>query len=411
MSAHYARGKLAHTRRSSTSAQITRTTYGYDAHGRQYTVTDARNGATTYGYNDADQVTIVTTPVPAAGQSAQTTTTYYNNLLQATNVVQPDNTSVTNEYYPTGLLKRAYGSRTYPVGYGYDAQDRISKMTNWTGFATSAGTRVTTWNYNTYRGWLDSKDYPNATTGQPPATPGTTVPTYAYTDAGRMQTRTWLRTGTDSQRIVTTYAYNNAGDPYTVTYSPNDPAGTPGATYAYDRRGRQKTLTRGGTTTTLTYNDANQLLTESYSGGTLGGFTFTGVYDTVLRRTSLSVNTSPANFRTYGYDYASRLTNVTDGTYSGGYTYLANSPLVSQITFKQSTTTRMTTTKNYDYLDRLTSISTVPAAQTGMSIFYGYANTPANKPTQVKLTEKRNWVYQYDARGQVTSGRRYWSDG
>ncbi len=51
--------------------------------------------------------------------------------------------------------------------------------------------------------------------------------------------------------------------------------------------------------------------------------------------------------------------------------YVANSPLVSQITFKQSTTTRMTTTKNYDYLDRLTSISSVPASQSGMAILRG----------------------------------------
>src|SRR6266540_3993141 len=387
MSAHYARGKLAHTRRSSTSAQITRTTYGYDAHGRQYTVTDARNGATTYGYNDADQVTIVTTPVPAAGQSAQTTTTYYNNLLQATNVVQPDNTSVTNEYYPTGLLKRAYGSRTYPVGYGYDAQGRMTLMTNWTGFA-SAGTRVTTWNYNPNRGWLDSKRYPDST-----------GPDYSYTAAGRLQTRTWAR---GTPRILTTYAYNNVGDLYTVTYS-NDPAATANLTYAYDRRGRQKTVTRGSATATLTFNDANQLLTENY-----GGFTVTSAYGSFLPRTSLTVGSI---FRTFGYDYASRLTNVTDGTYSAGYSYLANSPLVSQIIFKQSGTTRMTTTKNYDYLNRLTSISSVPASQIGMAISYGYAYNAANQRTQMKLNDNSYWIYQYDTLGQVTSGKRYWGDG
>src|SRR6266511_4568916 len=422
MSAHYARGKLAQTlriadaedkkrrilcnvrvyyqgrllsvtRKSSTSAQITRTTYGYDAHGRQYTVTDARNGATTYGYNDADQVTIVTTPVPAAGQSAQTTTTYYNNLLQATNVVQPDNTSVTNEYYSTGLLKRAYGSRTYPVGYGYDAQGRMTLMTNWTGFA-SAGMRVTTWNYNPNRGWLDSKRHPDRT-----------GPDYSYTAAGRLQTRTWAR---GTPRILTTYAYNNVGDLYTVTYS-NDPAATANLTYAYDRRGRQKTVTQGSATTSLTYNDANQLLTEGYSGGTLSGFTLTSGYDAILRRTTLT--TAPGILRSYSYDYASRLTNVSDGTYSAGYSYLANSPLVSQITFKTNTTVRMTTTKNYDYVNRLTSISSVPASQTGMLISYAYAYNAANQRTQMKLNDKSYWIYQYDALGQVTSGKRYWGDG
>ncbi len=71
----------------------------------------------------------------------------------------------------------------------------------------------------------------------------------------------------------------------------------------------------------------------------------------------------------------------------------------------------MTTTKNYDYLNRLTSISSVPASQTGMSIFYAYAYNAANQRTQVKLNDQSYWIYQYDALGQVTSGKRYWSDG
>ena len=41
------------------------------------------------------------------------------------------------------------------------------------------------------------------------------------------------------------------------------------------------------------------------------------------------------------HDTALRLTNVTDGTYSASYTYLANSRLVSQISLKQNITGRM----------------------------------------------------------------------
>ena len=48
-------------------------------------------------------------------------------------------------------------------------------MTNWTTFA-SVGARVTTWNYSTNRGWLDSKDYPDRDTGDP----GTIGPDYTY---------------------------------------------------------------------------------------------------------------------------------------------------------------------------------------------------------------------------------------
>jgi len=44
-----------------------------------------------------------------------------------------------------------------------------------------------------------------------------------------------------------------------------------------------------------------------------------------------------------------------------GYSYVANSPLVSQITFQNAGSTKMTTTKAYDYLDRLTQISSTPS--------------------------------------------------
>ncbi len=69
-------------------------------------------------------------------------------MSRATNVLLADLTSITNEFSLTGELRRTFGSRTYPVGYGYDAQGRMKKMTNWTGFAASTGTRVTSWNYD-----------------------------------------------------------------------------------------------------------------------------------------------------------------------------------------------------------------------------------------------------------------------
>ncbi len=164
-------------------------------------------------------------------------------------------------------------------------------------------------------------------------------------------------------------------------------------------------------TTSLTYNDANQLLTEGYSGGTLGGFTVTGGYDTALRRTSLSLNSSPAVSLTYGYDYASRLTNVTDGTYSAGYTFLVNSPLIGQITLKSNTTVRLTTTKQFDYLNRLQGISSAPAAAGQLPLSYAYQYNAANQRTRMTLTDSSFWIYGYDSLGQVKSGKRYWADG
>ena len=241
--------------------------------------------------------------------------------------MNPDSTSVTTEYYLTGELKRQYGSRTYPVGYGYDYAGRMKTMTNWSSFPTT-GARVTTWNYNPYHGWLDNKQYPD---GQGPS--------YAYTPAGRLQTRTWART-VGGQALTTTYGFDNAGAVNSISYSDS----TPGITYTYDRLGRPATVLQNGMTATFAYNLAGEPLSESYSGGLLNGVSLASTYDTLLRRTDLSAqySSTPLLHHSFAYDPASRLQTVTDNTgataYSATYTYLANSPLVSQIAFKQATT-------------------------------------------------------------------------
>ncbi len=47
---------------------------------------------------------------------------------------------------------------------------------------------------------------------------------------------------------------------------------------------------------------------------------------------------------------------MSDGVNNATYSYLANSPLVGQITLKSNATPRMTITKSYDFLNRLTAI-------------------------------------------------------
>jgi YD repeat-containing protein len=52
----------------------------YDAHGRLWKTTDARNGTTALTYNDADQIVSIITPVPAPGQLAQTNITVFTTM-------------------------------------------------------------------------------------------------------------------------------------------------------------------------------------------------------------------------------------------------------------------------------------------------------------------------------------------
>jgi hypothetical protein len=85
----------------------------------------------------------------------------------------------------------------------------------------------------------------------------------------------------------------------------------------------------------------------SVAGGLLAGLSATNGYDQCLRRTNLAtLNASTLlTLHAFSYDNASRLQTVTDNTtatpYSATYGYLANSPLVSQITFKSNTVPRI----------------------------------------------------------------------
>ena len=108
---------------------------------------------------------------------------------------------------------------------------------------------------------------------------------------------------------------------------------------------------------------------------------------------------------TNSYDAASRLTTVSDGTQNATYTYLANSPLVTNIVFKQNSTTRMTTIKNYDFLNRLASISSSSA------ISFGYQYNIANQRTRRNEADGSYWTYEYDSLGQVKRGAKFFSDG
>ena len=163
-------------------ATNTQTAFRYDPHSRLWQETELRNGTTTYAYNNADQVTAVTAPAPGPEAAPRITRTHYNQMLQATNVVFPDQTSAFTEYHLTGEIKRTYGSRSYPVEYTVDYAGRVRSVKTWRNSRDTNTSAVTVWNYNPRRGWLDNQRYADGR-----------GPDYEHWPSGKLRQRTWAR--------------------------------------------------------------------------------------------------------------------------------------------------------------------------------------------------------------------------
>jgi YD repeat-containing protein len=258
---------LSTTRYDANGQQLGGTTYGYDQFGRQNTATDARNGTTTTWFNNMNQVSVIATPPPASGQSPEVTSNYFDLMGRIIMTKLPDGTFVTNQFAPTGQAVLTDGSRTYPVGYGYDAQGRMQAMTNWTAFPSS-GAEVTAWSYDPYRGWLSSK-----------SDASNNGPSYTYTQAGRLQSRYWAR-GPE-----TAYGYNTDGSLAATEYYDGI---TPSVTWDYDSRGREIWVTDGPRSISRTLNDAGEATFEWYFGGLTDGLWVESSYDGLLRRTGIN---------------------------------------------------------------------------------------------------------------------------
>ena len=116
------------------------------------------------------------------------------------------------------------------------------------------------------------------------------------------------------------------------------------------------------------------------------------------RKMTIPRNTTLSRRNGRKHDSASRLQSVRTGTNSAAYSYIANSPLVGQIYFTNGSTLRMTTSKTFDFLNRLTSISSVPSAASVVSFEYSY--NAANQRTLRREADQSLWRFDYDPLGQ-----------
>jgi RHS repeat-associated protein len=386
----YDGGRLVEIARTNGVSRLESIAFGYDEYGRQKWIADARMGTTTTSFDDLDRVRAVTSPPVVAGGSPTTIGYQLDALGRITAITNEDGAISYRTYTGSGELKSSWGAGEYPVDYTYDSQGRIGTMKTWQKFSANSGTAITTWKYDAYRGFLTNKTYAS-----------TNGPFYRYTSAGRLYQRVWAR-GT-----TTTYTTNSSGDIAVIDYSD----ATPDVTYLYDRLGRRRSVSDGAGNHVIVYDQANNILNETNTSGLLTGFGVVHDYDSLLRhnRSVLCDANGARSTNNYAYDNASRIVGVTNGPNSATFAYLADAPGVEQIIFKNGSTTRLTTLKTFDLNNRLNSVRNYPSAD--QTVAFDYNLNSISRRIAVTNADGARWTYGYDSIGQVTSGKKFWSDG
>lgn len=387
---------------STPAAPQSATTYSYDGLGRPVGVTDPRSGTTTKSYS------ATTGQLTSTGDGAQTVSYEYYPATHASagrlkSQSNGGGKKVYFNYSSRGEVTQTWGDTTYPLEYVYDGYGQKTELRtfrggqNWSASvwpASSTGTAdVTKWTFQDSTGLLTQKQ--DAATKQV---------AYTYDALGRLKTRTWARASGAGGSLTTTYSYEpNTGEVTAVAYSDT----TPDVTFAYDRGGRQSTITDAAGTHTRTFTAAGDLKIDQIAGGILDGAQTSAAYDGFLRRdfSQASQNSTVLVSQTYGYDAASRLETVTSSGQTATYAYHPASGLLNTTTFTGGTQT----SRSFDTLGRLQSISTTTPSS-GTVAGYSYTYNGLSQRTQVTREDGSYWSYSYNDRGELISGKKYWPD-
>ena len=287
------------------------TTFAYDAGGRLTARTDPRGITVTSGYDADNRLTSTSFP---GGSIAQT----YDALGRRIAMTDPLGTTtfsydaaskVTAVAAPQGIVAYAYdaagrrasmtvpGSRT--VGYGYDAGNQLTSLTDWLGQASSFiyGADGMLTGMSRPGGLQTSYGYDAADrlTSVNNDGPGGALKHFSYTlDASGNRTSVTSGAGTESYTIDALNRITSA------TYPNGDKV-----TYSYDAAGNRTSQTVNGVTTSSTYDAGGRLI---QAGATTYRYDAAG-------------NLVGAGADSFSWDWAGRLAGATAGGTTSSYSY------------------------------------------------------------------------------------------
>ncbi|GAA3228162.1 hypothetical protein GCM10020216_044340 [Nonomuraea helvata] len=323
--------------RTPTSAGYT-TTYEYDDAGNLTYVTSPSGARSQFGYNAAGEVIVDVNPLVQARWYTR------DHAGRVTKVLNPDGTSSTLTYDGAGRATAladldAAGKQLRSMTIGYDPGSNPVTVNR-------PGGGVSTYEY----------DALNRLTGQhEKSTSAHTITTTFGYDAVGNRTRF-----TDGNGNATSYAYN----PWNLQTAMLVPATTAYTTLAdrrtitdYDAAGRPVQVTKpGGVTVTRTFDALNRLTAETGAGAESATTAHSFGYDDVGRLTS-------AGGDTFGYDDRDHLVSTSGPSGTASFTYDGDG--------RMKTRTDKAGTAAYDY-DAGSRLKTVRDPLTGGTSIYSY---------------------------------------
>ena len=157
----------------------------YDALGRAIASTDGRGNTTTLSYDAQGRVAWTESPLSLGegqgeGASVARTTYGYDALGRQVAVTNALGQATYTAYDAENRVISTWGA-TYPVAYAYDAYGRMTAMNTFRDEAMQNGD-TTTWLYDEPTGLLTNKVYADGK-----------GPSYTYTPDGKLATRAWAR--------------------------------------------------------------------------------------------------------------------------------------------------------------------------------------------------------------------------
>ena len=339
-----------------TDAATNVTTYGYDSESNLTSIQDANHNSTTFDYDSFGRVT--TTHFPS-GQIEQYG---YDNVGNLTSKTDRKNQQIIYTYDQLNRLTQKSYPDTSTVNYTYDNDSRLTQVADPTGtyqftfdnMGRLTGT-TTQYAFLSGRNFTTSYGYDAASNRTSFTDPESGSSSYVYDTLNRLQTLTpptAFGTGsfglgydalsrrtslTRPNSVNTTYGYDNLSHLLSVTHAKGSTT-LDGASYGLDNAGNRtsKNDLYAGVTTNYGYDNIYELLSAAQGGTTKESYTYDPVGNrlTALGSAAWSYNTS----------------NELTARPSFSYTYDLNGNTQTNVG------SAGTTTYNWDYENRLTSV-------------------------------------------------------